>query len=159
MTSLPQQQTMTDPGPELGPEAASQIVTFRAGDQLFGLPVFIVRDILKSQPLAAMPLSPDEVAGSINLRGHVVSVIDLRRRLSMPPAEKPGLQVVVETRGDFFSLLVDSVGEVIDIDANNQEAPPSTLDPVFRAFSTGIYRLESDLIVILNVNELTNLGR
>lgn len=136
--------------------AASMFVTMTVGRQLCGIPVLSVRDIIVTQAMTRIPLAPPEVAGSLNLRGRIVTAIDLRRRLQLPPRGdgKPGMSVVVERQGELYSLVVDTVQEVIEFDADRIEPNPPTLAAVWREFSTGIYRLQSDLLVVLNTERV-----
>jgi purine-binding chemotaxis protein CheW len=89
------------------------LVTLTVGDQLCGVPVLAVRDILGEQVITRIPLAPPEIAGSLNLRGRIVTAIDLRRRLRLPPAApgQPRMSVVAEQGGELYALLVDQVSE------------------------------------------------
>ena len=120
---------------------------------LCGIPVLGVRDILAEQPITRIPLAPPDIAGSLNLRGRIVTAIDLRRRLNLP-ARDPGqkrMSVVAEQGGELYALLVDQVSEVMSLDANLFERNPPTLERNWALFSNGIYRLDGRLLVILNV--------
>ena len=135
-------------------------VTLTVAGQLCGVPVLGVRDILAEQVITRIPLSPPEIAGSLNLRGRIVTAIDLRRRLNLPPPE-PGqkrMSVVAEQGGELYALLVDQVSEVLSLDSNLLERNPPTLEPNWRAFSSGIYRLDGRLLVILDTARLLDLA-
>jgi len=134
-------------------------VTMRIGGQLFGIPVAHVRDVLRQQKVTAIPLAPAEVAGSLNLRGRIVTVIDLRRRLNLPPREANAKTsfVVVELKGELYSLMVDSVGEVLSVFAARTEPPPANLTGRWKEVSSGIYKLESELLVLIDVQALLTL--
>ncbi len=137
-----------------------QFVTLTVADQLCGVPVLGVRDILGEQVITRIPLAPPEVAGSLNLRGRIVTAIDLRRRLGLPPAP-PGtkrMSVVAEQGGELYALLVDQVSEVMRVSAGAFERNPPTLPALWARFSTGIYRLEDQLLVVLDVGKLLALG-
>ncbi|WP_144186963.1 chemotaxis protein CheW [Elioraea rosea] len=139
---------------------AREFVTLTVANQLCGIPVLTVRDILGVQQVTRVPLAPPEVAGSLNLRGRIVTAIDLRRRLGLPAPEasaKP-MSVVVETAGEFYSLLVDQVGEVLALDDEAREANPPTLDSRWRSVSLGVYRLQGQLMVVLDVDKLLDIG-
>jgi purine-binding chemotaxis protein CheW len=141
-------------------EEDRQFVTLTVADQLCGVPVLGVRDILGEQAITRIPLAPEEVAGSLNLRGRIVTAIDLRRRLGLPPAP-PGarrMSVVAELAGELYALLVDQVAEVLQVKASAFERNPPTLPPVWSRFSAGIYRLESRLLVVLDVGKLLALN-
>ncbi len=141
--------------------AAQEFVTFFIGKQMFGVPVLKVQDILQPDRIAAIPLAPAEVAGSINLRGRIVTVIDVRVRLGLPPVDTKQTQpmgVTVEHGNDLYSLLVDRVGDVISLPVSDFEKNPGTLDPVWREFSIGVYRLKERLMVVLDVQKLLDIG-
>ena len=146
--------------PDTAAAAEQVFVTLTVGDQLCGVPVLAVRDILSDQTITRIPLAPPEIAGSLNLRGRIVTAIDLRRRLQLsPPA--PGLKrmfVVTEQGGELYALLVDQVSEVLSLKSNAFERNPPTLDPSWAAFSTGIYRLGDRLLVVLDVGRLLALS-
>lgn len=141
-------------------EEDRQFVTLTVAGQLCGVPVLGVRDILGEQTITRIPLARDEVAGSLNLRGRIVTAIDLRQRLGLPPAPAgtPRMSVVAEQGGELYALLVDHVSEVMRVKASAFERNPPTLPPVWARFSTGVYRLEDQLLVVLDVNELLALG-
>jgi purine-binding chemotaxis protein CheW len=143
-----------------GAAASDDFVTLTVANQLCGIPVLTVRDILGPQQVTRVPLAPPEVAGSLNLRGRIVTAIDLRRRLGLPPAGEAArpMSVVVETAGEFYSLLVDQVGEVLALAATGQEANPPTLGPRWRGVSLGVHRLQGQLMVVLDVDRLLDLG-
>jgi purine-binding chemotaxis protein CheW len=135
-------------------------VTIRLAGQLLGIPVLSVHDVLKPQVITRVPLAPGSVAGVLNLRGRIVTAIDLRNRLGLPPRgkdERPGMSVVVEYRGEPYSLLIDSVGEVLSLDETAFERNPVTLDTRWRDVSDGIYRLDEELMVVLDVKRLLDL--
>ncbi len=134
-------------------------VTFRISDQLFGIPVLKVQDILMPDHIAFIPLAPKEVAGSINLRGRIVTVIDVRVRLGLSTRNDEGqsMGVTVEHANDLYSLLVDQVGEVLSLDQKNYERNPSTLDPIWREFASGVYRLDGQLMVVLDVDRMLDI--
>ena len=131
-------------------------VTMTVADQLFGIPVLQVQDILGPQRITKIPLAPSEVAGSLNLRGRIVTAVDVRLRLGLPPraADTRAMSIVVDHGGELYSLMVDSVGEVLSVDAKDFDSNPATLDPVWREVSSGIYRLKGDLLLVLEVANL-----
>ena len=134
-------------------------VTLTVADQLCGVPVLAVRDILGEHAITRIPLAPPEVAGSLNLRGRIVTAIDLRRRLHLPPPEsQPRMSVVAEQGGELYALLVDQVSEVMSLRASAFERNPPTLPPAWAQFSSGIYRLEGRLMVVLDVGKLLALN-
>lgn len=135
-------------------------VTMSVGDQMFGIPVLKVQDVLGTQTITRVPLAPPEVAGSLNLRGRIVTAIDIRPRLGMPKrdASKKPMSVVVEHDDELYSLLVDSVGEVLRLDTRDYQRNPPTLSARLREASDGIYRLNGALLVVLSVESVLNLG-
>jgi purine-binding chemotaxis protein CheW len=142
------------------PQAERVFVTLSLGDQLCGIPVLGVRDVLAEQVITRIPLAPPEIAGSLNLRGRIVTAIDLRRRLLLPPAP-PGtkrMSVVAVQGGELYALLVDQVSEVISLGASSFERNPPTLPANWANFSHGIHRLEGRLMVLLDVARLLAIG-
>ncbi|WP_299397382.1 chemotaxis protein CheW [Pelagibius sp.] len=135
-------------------------VTFVIADQLFGIPVLKVQDVLSTHNITRIPLAPPEIAGSLNLRGRIVTAMDVRLRLGLPPKERASsMSIVAEHDGELYSLMVDSVGEVLALNASDYERNPPTLDPKFRDYSAGIYRLDEKLLVVLDVNRLLDYDR
>lgn len=134
----------------------AEFVTMSVDGQLFGIPVLLVQDALKSQKITRIPLASREVAGALNLRGRIVTAIDVRRRLGLPdrPSNEAGMNIVVEHGGELYSLIVDSVGEVLTVDAETFERNPATLDPQWKSFCKGIYRLDGNLLLSLDVANL-----
>ncbi len=142
-------------------EASEQFVTVTIGSQLFGIPVLSVRDVLVARKITPIPLAPPEVAGALNLRGRIVTVINMRRSLDLPQrgGDDPGMYVVVEHRDELYSLMVDNVGEVMTLQTGVLERSPGTLDPRWREVSGGVYRLEGELLVVLDVARLFDFMR
>lgn len=137
-------------------EQLKQFVSVTIAGQLFGIPVLLVHDVLGPQRVTRIPLAPPEVAGSLNLRGRIVTAIDVRRRLSLAGRDddETSMSVVVEHGGELYSLIVDAVGEVLALSDRDFEAHPPTLAAVVREVSTGIYRLSDQLLVVLDVKSL-----
>ena len=142
-------------------EAPREFVSMTVAGQLFGIPVLTVQDVLGEQRITCVPLALPEVAGTLNLRGRIVTAIDMRRRLRLPPREKgaAAMNVVVDRSGELYSLIVDSVGEVLSLPAEQYERNPSTLDATWREVSVGVYRLENGLMVVLDVERLLDIKR
>ncbi len=142
-------------------EAANEIlVTLSVADQLCGIPVTGVRDVLGEQAITRIPLAAPEIAGSLNLRGRIVTAVDLRRRLGLPPLPSGAarMSVVVEHGGDLYALLVDDVVEVMPLPPGAFERNPPTLPPTWATVSAGVYRLESRLLLRLEVARLLTLA-
>lgn len=139
--------------------APSEFVTFRLVDQWIGIPVMIVQEVLVAQRIARVPLAQDGIPGLLNLRGQIVTAVDLRSTLKLPPrdAQSEYMNVVVRHDGELFAFMVDDVGDVVTVDHDAIEAPPSTLDERWRAATSGIVRRDHDLLVVMNVPDLLKL--
>ena len=146
---------------ELAESEAKSFVTFKVADQLFGVPVTEVQDILTPDAIAPVPLGPAEVRGLINLRGRIVTVIDVRTRLSLAAAGRmrgQGMCVTVESDGECYTLLVDAVGDVVTLSSDLREGNPATLDAVWREVADGVYRTDQGLLVSLDIDRLLAIG-
>lgn len=134
-------------------------VTLTVADQLCGVPVLAVRDILGQQIITRIPLAPPEIAGSLNLRGRIVTAIDLRCRLGLAPAPEgtKRMSVVAEQGGELYALLVDEVAEAMSLKSSDFERNPPTMPAAWAAYSTGIYRLQDRLLAVLDVDKLLTL--
>lgn len=151
-----------DHGTELALEDQRDYVTMIIGGQLFGIPVLKVQDVLGPQQITRIPLAPREVAGSLNLRGRIVTAVDVRLRLAMPrPAEgqSAGMSVVVDHKGELYSLIIDQVGEVLSFSDSTFERSPPTLDPALRDVAAGIFRLDDRLMVVLDIGRLLDFSQ
>lgn len=139
-------------------EGSTELVTVTIAGQLLGIPVLAVHDVLGPQKMTRIPLASNSVAGALNLRGRIVTAIDVRRRLGLPPRadDDPGMSVVVEHGGEPYSLIIDTVGDVLSVPSSAYEKNPATLDHRWRDVSGGIYRLEGELLVVLKVERLLN---
>ncbi len=134
--------------------ATTEYVTVTIGDHLFGLPIARVQDVFVPDRLTRVPLATSEVAGILNLRGRVVTAIDMRSRLDLG-AQAPGKTVMaigIEFKGESYGLLVDAVGEVMALPDSERQAKPSNLDPRLARVAAGVYRLEGQLLVVLDVD-------
>ena len=134
--------------------ATSQLATFWLDGDLYGVEVEHVQEVLRSQGITRVPLAPPAVAGLINLRGQVVTAIELRERLGRPPRPEgtDAVVIVVRLHGEAVSLLVDSIADVVDVDVRDFEAPPDTLDGNVRELIRGAYKLSGQLLLALDVN-------
>lgn len=142
-------------------EDREDFVTFIVADQLFGIPIIQVQDILAPETIASIPLAPPEVKGSINLRGRIVTVIDVRVRLGLGDRDDddPGMAVTVEHQHELYTLLVDRVGDVVGLSKESYEGNPGTLSADWRELANGIYRLEKELMVVLDVDRLLDIKK
>lgn len=138
----------------------SQLLTFMLSEQMFGVPVLQVNDVLGPQKITRTPLAPAAVAGVMNLRGRIVTAIDMRRCLNQPPREqgKSNMSVVVDQDGELFSLMIDSVGDVLDLTRDTYEDVPATLDTAWRSVSSGIHKLHDKILVVLDVEQLLRMA-
>jgi purine-binding chemotaxis protein CheW len=139
-------------------EFATDYVTVMIGSQLFGMAVCDVQDVFSPQAITRVPLAPPEVGGVLNLRGRIVTAIDVRQRLGLP-GRKDGLSsmaVGIEKDGESYGLIVDQIGEVLRLELKKLERIPENLDPRWRKVSKGVYRLEDTLLVVLDVDLLMN---
>src|SRR5262250_568109 len=140
--------------------AVAEYVTAVIGGQLFGLPISQVQDVFMPQRLTRVPLSSPEIAGVLNLRGRIVTAIDMRCRLGLPKREenRPPMAVGIEFKGESYGLLIDTVGEVLKLADNTREANPVNLDARLARVSAGVHRLEGQLMVILDVERVLETG-
>ena len=133
-----------------------EYVTAMIGGQMFGLPIGRVHDVFIPERLTRVPLAPMQIAGVLNLRGRIVTAIDMRRRLALPPREKgeKSMAIGIEHRGESFGLLVDSVGEVLKIPAASRDPNPVNLDLCLARVADGVHRLDDRLMVVLDVDRV-----
>ena len=132
-----------------------EYVTVTIDDQLFGLPIARVQDVFVPDRLTRVPLSPPEIAGILNLRGRIVTAIDMRRRLGLSHDGKtPPIAVGIELNGESYGLLVDAVGEVMKLAKDGCESKPVNLDARLADVMAGVYRLDGQLLVVLDVDRV-----
>lgn len=141
-------------------DGAEKLLTFTLADQLFGVPVLQVNDVLSPQRITPTPLAPSSVSGVMNLRGRIVTAIDVRKCLGQVPRSEneKKISVVVDSNGELFSLMIDAVGDVISLTQDKYESTPATLDARWRSVSSGIYKLENKILVILDVEKLLSIA-
>ncbi|HTV21971.1 MAG TPA: chemotaxis protein CheW [Polyangiaceae bacterium] len=139
---------------------ASPLCTFGVHDLLLGVEVTRVREVVRHQPLTPVPLVHATIAGLMNLRGQIVTVIDLRRRLGLPPRadDEPPLHVVMHDTDGVVSLLVDRIGDVIEVNEAAFERPPQTSSAAARELIRGAYALEGQLLLVLDAARALELG-
>lgn len=133
---------------------STRLVTFSLDGRLYGVDVNAVQEVLRGQPQTRIPLAPQSVSGLINLRGQVLSAIELRAQLGLSDrdSEHEPMLVVVRVSGEPIALLVDSIGAVIDVDDEQFELPPDTLSGPSRDLVLGAYKLEDRLLLALDVD-------
>ena len=135
-------------------------VTAMIDGQLFGLPIVRVQDVFIPERLTRVPLAPPEIVGVLNLRGRIVTLIDLRRRFGLRE-RKEGEDVMaigVESRGESYGLLIDRVGEVVELEGVAREPNPVNLDQRLAQMSSGIYRLDDQLLIVVDVDRVLDIG-
>ena len=137
----------------------AEYVTAMIGGQLFGLPISRVQDVFMPERLTRVPLSSSEIAGVLNLRGRIVTLIDMRSRLGLPAREDaaPPMAVGVDLRGESYGLLIDQIGEVLTLPDDSREENPVNLDPRMAKLAGGVHRLDGQLMVVLDVDRVLEL--
>ncbi|MBT5472131.1 MAG: chemotaxis protein CheW [Nitrospina sp.] len=136
-----------------------QFCTFYLDGHFFGVGVETVQEVFRYQEMTHIPLAPPEIRGLINLRGQVITAIDLRQRLKMdklPEGQLP-MNVVVRTGDSVVSLLVDEIGDVLEVPDNVYERPPETIPEEVRKLVHGVYKLEGKLLLILDAEKAVNV--
>jgi len=132
-----------------------RFTTFYVDGMLFGVEVMKVQEVLRSQASTRVPLAPEVVSGLINLRGQIVTSIDMRRRLNLPlraPDTVP-MNIVVRSGDEAVSLLVDEIGDVLQVDASCFERKLHNIDPTVRDLIVGVYKLDERLLLVLDTNK------
>ena len=132
-----------------------QFCTFFVDNLFFGVGVREVQEVIRYQEMTRVPLASDVVSGLINLRGQIVTAIDLRRRLNLPdrPVGELPMNVVVHRDDGAVSILVDEIGDVVEVDESSFEPPPETLVGTARTLIMGVYKLEDRLLLILDTDK------
>ena len=135
-----------------------EYVTVMLDGQLFGLPISRVQDVFMLDRLTRVPLSSPEIAGVLNLRGRIVTALDMRARLDLGarPHGQPVMAIGIELKGESYGLLIDSVGEVMKLADGTREPNPVNLDARLARVSGGVHRLDGQLMVILDVDSVLN---
>jgi purine-binding chemotaxis protein CheW len=136
-----------------------EYVTVTIGGQLFGLPISRVQDVFMPDRLTRVPLASGEIAGVLNLRGRIVTAIDMRARLGLPPRNDgiPLMAVGIDAKGESYGLLIDTVGEVLKLSDSTREPNPVNLDTRLARMSAGVHRLDGQLLVVLDVDRVLEM--
>lgn len=136
-----------------------EYVTVLIGKQLFGLPIERVHDVFMPGNLTPVPLSSPEIAGVLNLRGRIVTAIDMRRRLGLPEREEKDepMAVGIDCDGESYGLIIDSVGEVLRLGEQTREPVPVNIDERLARVASCVHRLEQELLVVLDIGRLLDL--
>src|ERR1700691_4129042 len=140
-------------------DASGRFSTFYVADLFFGIDVLRVQEVLRYQPMTRVPRAPEVIEGLINLRGQIVTAIDMRRRLGLPPraGNQTPMNMVVRTDEGAVSLLVDEIGDVLDVDQSSYERPPENLDPAARELIRGVYKLKGRLLLVLDAERTAEI--
>ena len=138
---------------------SKQFCTFFVNGLFFGVEVLKVQEVIRFQDMTRVPLTSATIQGLINLRGQIVTAVDLRRRLELPPLAEGRLpmNIVVRTEDGAVSLLVDEIGDVVEIQDEAYEPPPPTLKGVARELITGVYKMKERLLLILDTERTCSL--
>ena len=140
--------------------AKRQFCTMFLAEHFFGIPVQDVQEMIRAGEMTQVPLAPPEVRGLVNLRGQLLTTLDLRCRLGLDASstDQPQMNVVLRTADGLVGLLVDRVGEVLEVDDDQFEAPPATLSPALRRLIVGAYKLSDRLLLILNTENVVDIS-
>jgi purine-binding chemotaxis protein CheW len=143
-----------------GAGSSTEYVTAMVGGQLFGLPIARVQDVFMPDRMTQVPLSSPDIAGILNLRGRIVTVIDMRCRLGVveQKSEQPPMAIGIECRGESYGLLIDDIGEVMTLPDGLRENNPVNLDTRLAQFSSGVIRLDSQLLIVLDIDRVLHVG-
>lgn len=138
---------------------AQQYCTFYLDGLFFGVEVEKVQEVIRYQAMTRVPRAPEVIGGLINLRGQIVTAIDLRKRLEMPEraVERKPMNVVVRTDEGAVSLLVDEIGDVVEVSPSTFEAPPETLNGAARKLTVGVYKLEGRLLHAVDLGRVLQM--
>ena len=136
-----------------------EYVTMTIGGQLFGLPITQVHDVFMPSRMTKVPLAPQEIAGILNLRGRIVTAIDMRSLLGLAKREDGGesMAVGIDCDGESYGLLIDAVGEVLRLANDSRQPLPLNLDSRLARVAAGVHRLEDQLLVVLDVERLLDM--
>lgn len=137
--------------------ATQKFCTFYLGEYFFGVDVLQVQEVIRFQKMTRVPLAPYAIRGLMNLRGNIVTAMDLRRRLNMSDRSADFMCLIIPTADTVISLLVDRVGDVLELEDSQFEAVPNTLDPQIRSMLSGVYKLESEILMILHTDTVFEL--
>ncbi len=135
-----------------------EFVTLYIGDQIFGLPVSDIREVFHPLAITRVPLAPPEIRGVLNLRGRIVTAIEVRTCLNLPPLEEDEassmMAIGIEVDDEAYGLIVDRIGDVLQLPERDCEAIPCNMDPNWQALASGIFRLDGQLLIILDIQRL-----
>ncbi|MDA8291395.1 MAG: chemotaxis protein CheW [Actinomycetota bacterium] len=148
-----------DPTTHTTADGAAQYCTFKVDHLLIGIEVWRVQEVIRHQPMTYVPLAPREVRGLINLRGQIVTAIDVREWLGLPRREgAESMNVVLRLNDEAISLLVDEAGEVVEPSPDTYEGVPSTVSDNIRALFSGTFKLDGALLLVLDTGSVSRIG-
>jgi len=138
----------------------TEYVTFTTAGQVFGLPIERVQEVFRPARITRVPLAAAQIAGVLNLRGRIVTAVDMRSRLDLHvrDAGVAPMAIGIESGAESFGLLVDALGEVLKLPDAEREANPINLDRKLARVAAGVYRLDGQLLVVLDVDRVLDLG-
>lgn len=136
--------------------SSRQYSTFYVDNLFFGIEVLKVQEVLRYQEMTRVPLAPHVIEGLINLRGQIVTAVDMRRRLKLGtrPADRTPMNMVVRSEDGAVSLLVDEIGDVVEVRRDHYETAPETMPQEQREMIEGVYKLEGRLLLVLNTERV-----
>jgi purine-binding chemotaxis protein CheW len=137
-------------------DKAGQYATFQIDDQYFGIEVLRVQEVVRHLETTPVPMAPEVVRGLINLRGQIVTAVDVRLRLGLKPRENGAdpMNVVVRSEDGAVSLLVDEIGDVVQVSAESYEPPPDSISRAMRGMIRGVHKLDGRLLLVLNTDQV-----
>lgn len=153
---MSQVATIYEPGH--GPATALQYSTFWVGNLFFGIEVLRVQEVIRYLEMTSVPMAPDVIQGLINLRGQIVTAVDMRRRLGLPKlsGEETPVNIVIRSDDGAVSLLVDEIGDVLEVTADSYEPAPDNIPKEQREMIDGVYKLDGRLLLVLNADRVLN---
>lgn len=136
--------------------SSTEYITLFIGGQLFGAAVSRIHDVFAPSSITPVPLGPREVAGVLNLRGRIVTAIDSRARLGLPPRDQTAsiMAIGIEKGNESYGLIIDEVGEVMTLDDKDREDVPANLDSIWAQIAQGVYRLEERLMIVMDIDKI-----
>lgn len=136
------------------------LVTFRIGNELFGVPISMVQEIVRVPAIARIPQAPDFIEGVINLRGRVITVVDMHKRLNQAPSNAQGVWdrksriLVIETAGRLVGIIVDEVNEVLKLSTDRIEPAPPMVAGLSNQYINGVGKLDHDLLILIDIDKV-----
>ena len=138
------------------PETTSQIVSFRLASEEYGVNIMSVQEIILMGQITRMPEVPDYICGLINLRGHVIPIVDLRKRFRLDVAanDEHTRIIVVNVARKTIGMVVDGVDEVLRINSNQIESPPTSVAGIDQSYIRGLVKFEKKLLILLDIEKI-----